>query len=229
MGDIKRVLVNRELPDRELHNSRLFVDLSEQVHIHFRELRTVYSVPEFFEYADIISRSARDLKRFLTWHPEYQEQQVFDNVMIALGAEQQTTPLKKSPKPHQSTYFDNRLQIELQGEKVIDEIHIHYRDYRLVTNQETFRILAAAMNEAVENLDEFLANNRYERVEHPFRKEVVKDTYYEAREWVELTGTRIPFRDRVKAIPFYLGGERLVQFAKRGMRLIRHIARRIDL
>jgi len=140
MGTIKKILSITKLPDRELHNSRLFVDLSEQVHIHFRELRTVYSIPEYFEYADIITRSTKDLKKYLLWHPDYKEMQYFDNVMIALGAEQQTTSLKKNPSPHKSIYFDDRLQIELQGEKVIDEIHIHYRDYRFVMNQETFRI-----------------------------------------------------------------------------------------
>ena len=97
MGAIKKILANRKLPQRELHNSRLFVDLSENVHIHMRELRSVFSVAEFFEYANIISRSARDLKRFLRWHPDYAEQKVFDNVVVALGAEQQTTPLRDSP------------------------------------------------------------------------------------------------------------------------------------
>lgn len=214
MGDIKKILVNIKLPDRELHNSRLFIDLSEQVHIHFRELRTVYSVPEFFEFANIISRSAKDLKRYLLWHPDYEEQQNFENEMIALGAEQQTTPLRKSPKPHKSAYFDGRLQIELQGEEVIDEIHMHYRDYRFVMNQETFRIWVKAMNEALESSNEFLQNNTYKRIEHPFRREVVKDKYYEARNWVKRKKIKIPVKQRIKALLFYVGGDGLVNFAK---------------
>jgi hypothetical protein len=212
MGTIKKVLATTTLPDRELHNSRLFVDLSENTHIHFRELRTIYSAPEFFEYANIISKSARDLKNYLLWHPEYREQEHFENTKIALGVEQQTTPLRKSPKPHKTTYFDNRLQIELQGEKVIDEIHIHYRDYRIVMNQETFRCFAKAVNESVEVLDDFLANETYERVEHPFRREVVKDAYYEAKHWHKPVRTKIPFKDRVRAILFYIGGDRLLKF-----------------
>ncbi len=218
MGEIKKVLVSNKLPDRELHNGRLFVDLSENVHIHFRELRTVYSVTEFFEYANIISRSSKYLKRYLLLHPGYKEQQHFENEMVALGPEQQTTPLRKSPKPHKSTYFDDRLQIELQGEKVIDEIHVHYRDYRFVMNQETFRIWASAMNEALENMDDFLENNTYERIEHPFRQEVVKDTYYEARNWAKPGKTEIPVKRRIKALLLYIGGHGLVNFAKLCMR-----------
>jgi hypothetical protein len=213
MGEIKKILVTRDLPPRELHNSRLFVDLSENVHIHFRELRTVFSVPEFLEHADIISRSARDLKHFLRWHPQYREQENFGNVMVALGAEQQTRPLQKSLAPNQSTYFDDRLQIELQAENVIDEIHIHYRDYRLVMDRENFRALAHAMNEAVDTLAGFLADNAYERVEHPFRKEVVEDAYFESRSWQRLPNTGISGRDRLRAVAFKIGGERLQRLA----------------
>ena len=65
MGEIRKILASDSLPDRELHNARAFVDLSEQVHIHYRELRQQFSVDEFFEYADVISRSAKDLRRYL--------------------------------------------------------------------------------------------------------------------------------------------------------------------
>jgi|TARA_Y100000310_G_scaffold59023_1_gene54347 hypothetical protein len=221
MGTIKKILANIKLPDRELHNSRLFVDLSEQVHIHFRELRTVYSVPEFFEYANIISRSAKDLKRYLLWHPNYKEQQNFENETIALGAEQQTTPLRKSPNSHRSTYFDDRLQIELQGEEVIDEIHVHYRDYRFVMNQETFRIWVDAMIKSVQILDDYLSNHTYERIEHPFRREVVKDKYYEKRNWVKRKKIKIPLKKRIEAFLLYIGGNGLVNFVTHILRFFR--------
>ena len=52
MGEIKKVLAHRNMPARELHNSRLFVDLAENVHVLARELRTVFSVDEFLEHAN---------------------------------------------------------------------------------------------------------------------------------------------------------------------------------
>jgi hypothetical protein len=85
-------------------------------------------VAEFFEFTDVVTRIAADLKKFLRWHPQYREQEEVDTISIGLGPEQQTRPLLKSPEPHRSTYFDDRLQIELQAEEVIDEIHVHYRD-----------------------------------------------------------------------------------------------------
>jgi hypothetical protein len=177
MGEIKKVLHNKDLPERELHNSRLFVDLSENIHIHFREIRLMFGVEEFFEFAGILKQGARDIKKYLKRHPEYKEQEIFDGIMIAGGRKRQTTPLQKSPKPHESKYFPNRLQIELQDEKVIDPIHIHYRDYRLVMNIDCFREFAAGVKTALENLDDFLEKNGYIQEEHQFRREVSQDEW----------------------------------------------------
>ncbi len=177
MGAIKKVLSHKELPDRELHNSRLFVDLSENVHIHHREIRLLFGVDEFFEFTDIVKDSAKEVKKYLKKHPEYKEQEIFDGILVAGGVERQTTPLKKSPKPHVSKYFPNRLQIELQEESVIDSIHIHYRDYRMVMNIETFREFALSMKESLENLDDYLKENQYDQEAHPFRKVVNQDQW----------------------------------------------------
>jgi len=172
MGAIKKILLNKELPERELHNSRLFVDLSENIHIHFREIRLMFGVEEFFEFFSILKEGARDVKKYLKRHPGYKEQEVFDGILVGGGARRQIIPLQKSPKPHESKYFPNRLQIELQEEKVIDAIHIHYRDYRLVMNIETFRELVTGMKEALDSLEDFLGHYDYKEGQHPFRKVV---------------------------------------------------------
>lgn len=177
MGEIKKVLSLRDLPEREIHNSRLFVDLSENVHIHFREIRLMFGVEEFFEFTDVIRQSAADVKRYLKRHPEYEEQKVFDGLMVAGGLERQLAPLQKSPAPHTSKYFPNRLQIELQEEKVIDSIHIHYRDYRLVMNIDTFREFACGMKEALDSLEEFLKTGHYNQEAHPFRRDVLNNEW----------------------------------------------------
>ena len=41
MGSVRKFLHKSELPEREGHHSRLFVDLAENIHIHHREYRTV--------------------------------------------------------------------------------------------------------------------------------------------------------------------------------------------
>ena len=199
MGAIKTVLDQRELPERELHNSRLFIDLSENVHIHFREIRLMFSVPEFFEFSDVLRESAGEVRRWLARHPEYREQQVFDGLLVAGGVRRQTTPLLKSPKPHESTYFPNRLQIELQEESVIDSVHIHFRDYRLAMSIECFREFARGMREALDKLETELEREPYDQKAHPFRQVV------EAEGWNQ---ERIGFWYRLK--------RRLRQFLGRG-------------
>jgi hypothetical protein len=189
MGAILKILSKRELPGRELHNSRLFVDLSENAHIHFREIRLMFGIDEFFEFTDIIKESAKEIKAYLKKNKNYKEQEVFDGILVAGGLKRQTTPLQKSPKPHESKYFPNRLQIELQEEKVIDAVHIHFRDYRFVMNIETFREFANGMKEGLDNLDNYLKENPYKEGEHPFRKVVNQD------EWRQ---EKIGFLDRIK-------------------------------
>ena len=141
----------------------------------------MFGVDEFFEFTGIVKDSAREVKKYLKKNPDYREQEVFDGLLVAGGVKRQTTPLQMSPKPHQSKYFPNRLQIELQEEKVIDSIHIHFRDYRLVMNFDTFREFASAMTESVEQLDEFLQKNSYDQEEHPFRKVVDQDSWRQQR------------------------------------------------
>jgi hypothetical protein len=172
VGAIKKVLVSTDLPDREPHNSRLFVDLAENVHIHFREIRLMFSVDEFFEFMDILTGSAQEVRRYLRRHPEYRENECFDTLLVAGGPKQQLVPLRKSPLPHESQYFPRRLQIELQEEHVIDSIHLHYRDYRLVMNIESYHAFAAGVQTALAKLEEHLACESYVEGQHPFRQRV---------------------------------------------------------
>jgi len=181
MGAIKKILIKKDLPDRELHNSRMFADLSENIHIHFREIRLMFGVEEFFEFFEILKEGARDIKKYLRRHAEYKEQEVFDGILVGGGAKRQIIPLQKSPQPHVSKYFPNRLQIELQEEGVIDAIHIHYRDYRFVMNFETFREFTQGMQEALANLDEFLGQNDYKEGQHPFRQVVETNAWTTGR------------------------------------------------
>jgi len=99
MGAILKILSSKELPQRELHNSRLFVDLSENVHIHFREIRLMFGVEEFFEFTDIIRDSAKEVKKYLKKHPEYKEQENFDGILVAGGLKNKPPRFNTVPNP----------------------------------------------------------------------------------------------------------------------------------
>jgi len=169
MGSVRKYLFKERLPERETHHSRLFIDLAENIHIHHREYRTVFSLDEYFEYADIVARSTNDVRNFLEQNPNYEEQKYPTTIMIAGGKERQLKFLKNSPKPNQSAYFSNDFAIELQDEFVTDEIHIHYRDFRIAMNRERFRKVANGFKTSLEELDKFEATEAYEREMHPDR------------------------------------------------------------
>ncbi|MEF1335845.1 ParB/RepB/Spo0J family partition protein [Vibrio rotiferianus] len=170
MGSVRKYLFKTKLPSREKHHSRLFIDLAENIHIHHREYRTVFSLDEYFEYADILSKSTKDVRNFLEQNPNYQEQKYPTTIMIAGGKERQMKFLRNSPKPNKSKYFDEDFAIELQDVFVTDEVHIHYRDFRIGLDRERFRILANGFAESLSVLDAFEVEEEYIREKHPDRE-----------------------------------------------------------
>jgi hypothetical protein len=166
MGKVKQQLDGFELPDREAHNSRMFVDLCENIHIHYREFRIVFSLDEYFEFVDILTRSTEDVRSYLAQNPDYQEGVYPTTLMVAGGPMQQRKLLQNSPQPNQPVYFANDFAIELQDQSVVDEIHVHWRDYRLALPREHFKLIADSFARAKAQLLEFEAHNDYKRSAH---------------------------------------------------------------
>jgi len=169
MGSVKRYLCKIDLPDREKHNSRMFVDLAENIHIHYREYRLIFSLDEYFEFSDILNKSTNDVRSFLIQNPDYKEQAYPTTLMIAGGKDRQLKFLSNSLQPNKSCYFNNIFDVELQDEFVTDEIHLHYRDFRIVMNRSNFRIMAHGFSEALSSLDDFEKHNTYIREMHSDR------------------------------------------------------------
>jgi hypothetical protein len=166
MGLIKKELARVTLPDREAHNSRMFIDLCENIHIHYREFRIVFTLDEYFEFADILERSTEDVRSYLAQNPDFEEGKYPTTIMIAGGKERQRQLLKNSPAPNKSTYFAEDFAIELNDESVVDEMHVHWRDYRFALPRSHFRAIAEAFAKAKAELDAFEATNTYQRKPH---------------------------------------------------------------
>lgn len=108
MGDIKQVLVEKEVPTPEF-NERLVVELCENVHLHYRNLRLEFGKDEFFALI-------RALKR------------IDDNRVLDFEYGHDKFKCILSEKLPPATEFDKRLQIE---EQVGGGYHVHYRNLRL--------------------------------------------------------------------------------------------------
>ncbi len=170
MGAVRKLLASTNLPDREKHNSRIFCDLCENIHIHYREYRLVFSLDEYLEFADIIEKSTRDVRNYLSQNSDYGEREYATTVIIAGGPERQRKFIHNSPQPNRSTYDNNVCRIELNEETVIDEVHIHYRDFRIAMNRSCFREFVKTVQESVRELDTFEASNTYLRRPHTDRR-----------------------------------------------------------
>ena len=116
MGSVKKMLAKVELPSRETHHSRMFIDLAENIHIHHREYRTVFALDEYFEYVDILNKSTDDVRTFLSNNPHYREREYPTTIMVGGGRAQQLRFLSNSPKPNKSFYYDGEMAVELQDE-----------------------------------------------------------------------------------------------------------------
>ncbi|MGE0362190.1 MAG: hypothetical protein AB7H93_18125 [Vicinamibacterales bacterium] len=138
MGEVLKTLAAATLQPRDEHNKRLFVDLSESVHIHYREHRWVFGVAEFRHFATVIAEAASSLEAAVSaGYRSRSDDECRRNVQVPTeviaGSQVDALPL---PQPAQSKYFDDRLVIEQQTPSVKDKFHVHYRDLRLVFNND---------------------------------------------------------------------------------------------
>ncbi len=63
MGNVYKTLGKAKVPPTPKHyGERLVVELCENIHIHYRNLRIEFSDEEFFQFADIITQAAKRLK-----------------------------------------------------------------------------------------------------------------------------------------------------------------------
>ena len=158
MGRNLTVLVERLLPPRVPPASRILVDLCENVHIHSRDMRQEFSVGEFLEHCDTLTRSAADLRAYLAANPEYSEQAYADLVAVLGG-----TPslINESPEPAASKYWPRRLRVELIHPHPMGGVHLHWRDFRLNISRHELRVLAESLVEAVRKLDRWEGQHGY--------------------------------------------------------------------
>lgn len=131
MGVIRRILFRGDILGRPRHRN-LFLDMEENIHIHFRDLRIELSRAEFEEIAAIFSRQSAEL----------------------LGAirerDYQDGHLPNANQEDVRIWTDSRLQQEVKYhprrfslEECSDGYHFHYRNYKLLLEPDEFRQMAS--------------------------------------------------------------------------------------
>lgn len=106
MGEVKRIIAQATVP-KPMFNNSLRVELCENVHIHYRNVRLEFSPEEFLTFRETVLRC----------HPDRVNEFPYgkDHVLLATAA----LP--------EETAFDDRMVFEEQTD---GSFHIHYRNLR---------------------------------------------------------------------------------------------------
>lgn len=109
MGIIDKILFKKKVSENPPNNDRLCVELCENVHLHYRNIRIEFTPEEFIDLVKMFEKiSAEEVSNF-----EYSDTAFKEIARVKLNPE---------------THFSDRMQVELQTNKTI---HIHYRNLRL--------------------------------------------------------------------------------------------------
>lgn len=111
MGQIKKIIKTAVVPE-PLFNTRLVVELCENVHVHYRNIRLEFDKNEFLILLDAFKQINAD-----------------DVTQFKFGSDKYKNLVQKTLPP--TTEFNARLQIE---EQVEGHYHIHYRNLRIECN-----------------------------------------------------------------------------------------------
>ena len=109
MGRIKFVLHRRKIPTPQCNN-RITLELCENIHLHYRNIRIEFTKDEFLHILELLQNVDKQLIKDFQYN---------DYAFVEL--------IKDFGLPDE-TYYNNRLQIEQQIE---GHYHIHYRNIRL--------------------------------------------------------------------------------------------------
>ena len=114
MGRIRKILRRATVKQPRLNN-RLTIDLCENVHLHYRNLRLEFPPDEFLFILQQLKSLDEDAVRSFPYRPDAWEE-----------------PLHSVELPD-AAEFDDRLQVEEQME---GHFHLHYRNLRLEADWE---------------------------------------------------------------------------------------------
>lgn len=130
MGVIKKMFYRGNILDKQRHQ-HFFLDMEENIHIHYRDLRIELSRGEFEDICDAFRKQSQELQTIIN-EKNYQDDKLpnanQDDVRIW------TESLLK----HEVKYHTQRFSLE----ECSDGFHFHYRNYKLLFNEAEFRQIA---------------------------------------------------------------------------------------
>ncbi len=129
MGVIKKVLYRGEALSAPKHRN-LFLDMEENIHIHYRDLRIELSRKEFEDIARIFKSQADELLTII-------QQTDYHDGRLPNANSDEVRIWTQSTLANDVKYHPRRISIE----ECRDGYHLHYRNYKLLIEPNDFRQL----------------------------------------------------------------------------------------
>ena len=130
MGVIKKVLFRGEILGKPRHRN-LFLDMEENIHIHYRDLRIELSRAEFEDISRIFAKQSQELQTII-------EAKKYQDGKLPNANQDDVRIWTESKLPNDVKYHPQRLSLEECG----DGYHFHYRNLKLLIDKDEFRQLA---------------------------------------------------------------------------------------
>jgi hypothetical protein len=118
MGIIKKIIFSKKIEDNNINDDRFCIELCENVHFHYKDIRLEFDPKEFLH----ILKSIKKIKEKDILDFQYNNENFKEIVKIKLDGQ---------------SVFENRYQME---EQINGFYHTHYRNLR-IENKKIIKLL----------------------------------------------------------------------------------------
>lgn len=130
MGIIKKIMYRNNILGKPRHRS-LFLDMEENIHIHYRDLRIELSRGEFEEITNTFIKQSQELQAII-------HEKGYQDGKLANANQDDVRIWTESHLKHDVKYHPQRFSLE----ECTDGYHLHYRNYKLLIDPTEFRQIA---------------------------------------------------------------------------------------
>ncbi len=127
MGVIKKVLYRDQCLSAPRHRN-LFLDMEENIHIHYRDLRIELSRGEFEDICDAFNQQSKELRAII-------DKTHYQDGKLANANQENVRIWTESQLKERVKYHPNRFSLEACS----DGFHFHYRNYKFLIDEPDFR------------------------------------------------------------------------------------------
>lgn len=134
MGVITKMFYRGNILNKQRHE-HFFLDMEENIHIHYRDLRIELSRGEFEDICDAFRKQSQELQTII-------HDKNYQDGKLPNANQEDVRIFTESRLKHDVKYHPQRFSLE----ECSDGYHFHYRNYKLLLDKAEFKIIASIFN-----------------------------------------------------------------------------------